>query len=574
IAFATQHKLEDVAVHFNCLKNELERDLTFNVLTLGDFSSGKSTFINSFFIKQALLPVKATPTTAKLTIIRYGEEHCVKIYLTDGTKKEFFENAHQAMKDYLLKGGSYVDQVDYVEIFINSEYLRHGIVIVDSPGLNDPEIERMKVTMEFIDRADSVLYLLTATQAWKKSEKDFLEQKIFRKEDLDKIFFLVNFWDMVDPQEREDLLTYIRNEMRKSVEKVSSELGEYIEEPLLIPISAKTGENFEVLERELWSYFTSKKGASILANKIKKFEKYKEQLEKLLREKLKLLEQEDEQLRTQLSQIEKDIEQLQAEVSEFRMRVGERVGREIDIFLSRIAERLDKVKKIAYNRIRNAAVSIEETAELKKVIEKSLEVAQFQTKRGNEAIIKDFCNRIVNILEEEKARFKLDLYDSSKGIDDISEIKSLLDSSIIEAKDDKYFTLQLVSSIGTGAFGIIAALAGANITILAPLAIVALGGLIYSHIKGTEYDKRNVLLNIEILRETLDSAFETKILELKAQKEELASNILNNMAHYLIDTLEVKKKTYEETLKRKANDTEKKISQELYTKAIEGVKAL
>jgi len=49
--------------------------LNFNVLCLGDFSSGKSTFINNFFLENKVtLPVRATTTTAKLTVIKYGKE--------------------------------------------------------------------------------------------------------------------------------------------------------------------------------------------------------------------------------------------------------------------------------------------------------------------------------------------------------------------------------------------------------------------------------------------------------------------------------------------------------------------
>jgi len=175
--FAIDLKDENIKDNIENFLQEIKNDLTFNVLCLGDFSSGKSTFINQFFIKNTVLPTSVTTTTAKLTVIKYGDKEKIVIIFKDKTKKELLDNFENALKEFVAKDGKEVDKIDYVEVYINSEFLKEGVIIVDSPGLNDPEVERMKVTFEYIKRADSILYLLTAMQAWKKSEKEFLEEK-------------------------------------------------------------------------------------------------------------------------------------------------------------------------------------------------------------------------------------------------------------------------------------------------------------------------------------------------------------------------------------------------------------
>lgn len=44
-------------------RSDLSGDLLFKVLCVGDFSTGKSTFINRFLLEQDLLPAYPTPTT-------------------------------------------------------------------------------------------------------------------------------------------------------------------------------------------------------------------------------------------------------------------------------------------------------------------------------------------------------------------------------------------------------------------------------------------------------------------------------------------------------------------------------
>jgi Dynamin family len=51
----------------------------FNVLVLGEFSRGKSTLLNAM-LGCNLLPQKMTPSTALVTVIRYGELPTAVVY--------------------------------------------------------------------------------------------------------------------------------------------------------------------------------------------------------------------------------------------------------------------------------------------------------------------------------------------------------------------------------------------------------------------------------------------------------------------------------------------------------------
>jgi len=153
-------------------RNELERELTFKVLCLGDFNSGKTTFVNRFFLEEDLLPTGIIPTTAKLTVIKYSNEK--KVEINSGDESVIIsDNIAEKLKDILTKKS---DSKTVVIVNYPSNMLKEGIEVIDSPGLNDPDEERMDVTYKIIDSVDCILYFLTAHQVWKRSEKEFLEK--------------------------------------------------------------------------------------------------------------------------------------------------------------------------------------------------------------------------------------------------------------------------------------------------------------------------------------------------------------------------------------------------------------
>ena len=77
-------------------KGELSADLSFKILCIGDFSSGKSTFINQFLLQADVLPAFPKPTTTRPTIIRFGETLKAYLYFQDGSTEEVCENVEKA----------------------------------------------------------------------------------------------------------------------------------------------------------------------------------------------------------------------------------------------------------------------------------------------------------------------------------------------------------------------------------------------------------------------------------------------------------------------------------------------
>src|SRR5699024_8612516 len=91
---------DDIHGSLKELKQELWDD-DYTIMVIGEFNSGKSTFINAL-LKQGILPTGITPTTATINACSYGETESIEIRLKDGTNKSLAHN-RDVLEKYIAK---------------------------------------------------------------------------------------------------------------------------------------------------------------------------------------------------------------------------------------------------------------------------------------------------------------------------------------------------------------------------------------------------------------------------------------------------------------------------------------
>lgn len=199
------------------LKNKLA-NRSINLTVLGEFNRGKSTFINSL-IGQDLLPTGITPTTASINILKYSEKPYLKVINQDQVSeiKEIDVNTFLDL-DY--------EKISYLELGYNSDFLKN-IIVVDTPGVNDINKQRIEITYDFIPKSDAVIFLLDAEQVLSKSEFDFFQNKVLSN-DINKIIFVINKTDNIQPEELKEIQDY-------AYQKITP----YINEPVILTYSAR-----------------------------------------------------------------------------------------------------------------------------------------------------------------------------------------------------------------------------------------------------------------------------------------------------------------------------------------------
>lgn len=201
----------------------------FTLVVVGEFSRGKSTFVNAMLGKK-VLPSSKRPTTNIISKIVYADKPTYEIFLKDGksknlTEEEFKNIKAQAEEDpsNILKFKSFIkkeedfSKIDYAVIGQPLVFCQNGVEVVDTPGTNDLNVGRMEITYNYLNRADAAVLLLNATQALTRSELDFLKERILGNQIKD-IFIVINFKDELSPTEEVKVKNYVKDNIRDLAE--------------------------------------------------------------------------------------------------------------------------------------------------------------------------------------------------------------------------------------------------------------------------------------------------------------------------------------------------------------------
>lgn len=188
------------------------------IMVMGEFSTGKSTFINAM-VGEEVAAVNATPTTAVITKLCYGNQDKILVHYTDGTEKEFEK---EAFKQLTAKTGK-VDEdkaheaIEYVERQMPLDMLQY-VTIIDSPGLNDINEKHSDTTKKFVNNADTVFWMFNALHAGSKTEVDAMETLTPRL----KPIAIINMMDEIDEEEDDpqEFLDNLRVQLKDKVQAV------------------------------------------------------------------------------------------------------------------------------------------------------------------------------------------------------------------------------------------------------------------------------------------------------------------------------------------------------------------
>lgn len=187
----------------------------FKILFLGEFKRGKSTLINALLAKEinyGILPTDIIPITAIITAIKWGDTpHVILHYSNEHSVSVSVEQ----LKDYVTINHTNIvadeSLCERVEVFLPISFLKSGLEIIDSPGLNDTEI-RQRITLSYLTRADLVFFVLSSVAALSQSELEIIERIIDIKRD---IIFICNQFDLIQDRDKDRLKAYVTNRLAR-----------------------------------------------------------------------------------------------------------------------------------------------------------------------------------------------------------------------------------------------------------------------------------------------------------------------------------------------------------------------
>jgi hypothetical protein len=179
----------------------------FVVAICGQMNAGKSTLLNALLFRDEILPASPTTMTAKIALLDGGKPPHIQATLyskeefdlvvaasnKDNVARDELTRAREASiqaglqeRDLLRRpprierrdnlkqlqefvavpddGGLYTPYVSSVNVTADIPWL-YEVTVADTPGTNDPNPERDKITRDWIKRADAVVYVTYAGQA-------------------------------------------------------------------------------------------------------------------------------------------------------------------------------------------------------------------------------------------------------------------------------------------------------------------------------------------------------------------------------------------------------------------------
>ncbi|MCR1814918.1 dynamin family protein [Aliarcobacter butzleri] len=299
-----KHNLENII-------NELKTDLTnkeilgelentnnylnnqkFSIGITGVMNAGKSTMLNALMGRE-ILGSAVVPETANLTIVKHNPTDNAKVYYWNEQEwdrikksasqlesmKDFVEETNRIFGDNLknyIRPVSRFDEIDikdlssytsaeasgkkcnlvkYVELGSKLDFLSDGIEIVDTPGLDDPVIQREEITKEYISQCDMMLHLMNVSQSATLKDVEFIIDALLYQ-NISKLLVVITRADTVSKEQLEEVIKYTKTSIEKQLkaQNKDSQLDYILKTIRFIPISGRmallhrTGREKEALD--------------------------------------------------------------------------------------------------------------------------------------------------------------------------------------------------------------------------------------------------------------------------------------------------------------------------------------
>ena len=259
----------------------------FQVAFIGQMKAGKTSLVNALIFGRQVLPVSPTPHTARLSVVRHGpvEKATVRFLTAEEWRQlerqaaEQTQGIRQAVAEGLDKvrdaasgetgerGKTLAEQLDetrrqlgaelpgllgtqgqiplaklpeycattndvdgrYVgvtrEIAVEAPHRwPEEVEFVDTPGLFDPVRSRSQVTLDYLKRADAVVFIIYSGAPMSRKDAEFLAQ-VLLPVGVGKVIVTLNKWDTIVPEQRDDVKNYVRGTLQRVIDMTAQFMG-------------------------------------------------------------------------------------------------------------------------------------------------------------------------------------------------------------------------------------------------------------------------------------------------------------------------------------------------------------
>lgn len=192
-----------------------QNDKVLNISVIGEFSTGKSSFINALVGHELLAVNVLQGTTVAITIIEYGTSYSISLVDINGnsttTEYKNINYLSSALQHYTTDP-SYADTINHVRVTLPSDILKNGFRIIDTPGTNSLEQWHEEITRRAInDISDMSIILVDASRPMPETLTGFIDKTLGNS--VKDCLFVANKIDIIRPRERSGMVKFIQKKI-------------------------------------------------------------------------------------------------------------------------------------------------------------------------------------------------------------------------------------------------------------------------------------------------------------------------------------------------------------------------
>lgn len=228
----------------------------FSIGITGVMNAGKSTMLNALLGKE-VLGTAVIPETANLTVIKYDDNPSAVVHFWNSAEwnrivqsgevldsvgefvtqtKEYFgeqfgeyvidKGRSEAIKISQLPlytsaehSGKKCNLVKSVELYSDLEFVQNGVEIVDTPGLDDPVIQREEITTSYLVECDLLCHLMNVNQSATQKDIEFIIDSLLYR-NVAQLLIVITRIDTVSKDELEEVVEYTKSSIRAKLESL------------------------------------------------------------------------------------------------------------------------------------------------------------------------------------------------------------------------------------------------------------------------------------------------------------------------------------------------------------------
>ena len=247
----------------------------FSVGITGVMNSGKSTLLN-VLIGEEILGTSVVPETANLSLLQYSAQPFAKVFYWSKREWEkivysaqefeaidrFVKESQEAFKDdfdrYIQENGRVDDikiedlslytsaksnrskLIKKIQIGVSLDFLKEGITIVDTPGLDDVVIQREEISKEYMSTCDLMIHLMNASQSATQKDIDFIIDTLLYQ-NVGKLLIVLTKIDNLSDTELQEVIGYTQKSIKAQlgIRNESSKLDFILDNLKFIEVSSK-----------------------------------------------------------------------------------------------------------------------------------------------------------------------------------------------------------------------------------------------------------------------------------------------------------------------------------------------